>query len=439
MSQNYPALETLTEKWDSIINHGDLPEITNTFKKQTMAVLLENQQRALQEERSALMEAAPTNSYGDGNTNIKSYDPVLIGLVRRAVPQLIAYDVCGVQPMTMPTGLIFSLTSRYGNQGNEALFNEADSGYSGAYTTNPGDINAAGTSPTNATTGLGPWDSSPGYTNPGGMTNAVGEGVVPAEMSFKIDKTSVTAKTRALKAEYSMELAQDLKAVHGLDAEGELSNILSNEILAEINREVVRTIYKIAKPGAQETASTGTFDLDIDANGRWSVERFKGLMFQIEREANRVAQTTRRGRANFIICSADVASALSMIGDLDTTGVLSGGSLNVDESSTTFAGVLNKKYKVYVDPYSATVAGSTIADQFVLVGYKGSSAFDAGLFYAPYVPLQLMRAVDPSTFQPKIGFKTRYGLVGHPLSGDGSTLAAQSNYYYRLFRVSNLA
>jgi hypothetical protein len=271
------------------------------------------------------------------------------------------------------------------------------------------------------------------------MSTTNAESVDPQEMSFYIDKFTVTAKSRALKAEYTIELAQDLKAVHGLDAEGELSNILANEILAEINREVVRTVYKIAKTGAQETTVAGTFDLDVDANGRWSVERFKGLMFQIEREANRVAQTTRRGRANFILCSADVASALAMTGKLDTGVALGAGDLNVDESSTTFAGTLNGKYKVYVDPYSATVTGSTIASQFCLVGYRGTSAFDAGLFYCPYVPLQLMRAVDPTTFQPKIGFKTRYGLVSHPLSGDAATLGAKTNFYFRIMRVANIA
>lgn len=433
----YPTQEQLQEKWEPILEHQDLPSIQDIHKRRTVAVLLENQQRALNEDRQALMEG-PTNAYGDGNTNIKSYDPVLIGLVRRAMPQLIAYDVCGVQPMTMPTGLVFSIKSKYGNQGAEALFNEANPGHSGAYTTTPGDIAAGGTSPVNSTTGLGPWDGTPGYTAPGGMPNAIGENVTPAEMSFSIEKTAVTAKTRALKAEYSMELAQDLKAVHGLDAEGELSNILSNEILAEINREVVRTIYGIAKTGAQEATTPGTFDLDVDANGRWSVERFKGLIFQLEREANRIAQTTRRGKGNIVICSADVASALSMAGKLDTSAALSGkDALNVDESSTTFAGMFGKM-KVYVDPYAATVAGGTIGDNFALVGYKGVSAFDAGLFYCPYVPLQLMRAVDPLTFQPKIGFKTRYGLVGHPLSGDGATLGAQSSFFYRLLRVANI-
>jgi hypothetical protein len=354
------------------------------------------------------------------------------------MPQLIAYDICGVQPMTMPTGLIFALTSRYTNAaGAEALFNEALPQFSGAALTGGDAFSGQGVSPTAASGGVDPWDSTQTNQvfNPGAMATTDAEGVNPAEMSFKIEKKSVTAKSRALKAEYTIELAQDLKSVHGLDAEGELSNILSNEILAEINREVVRTIYKIAQTGAQLTSVPGTFDLDVDANGRWSVERFKGLMFQIEREANRIAQTTRRGRGNFILCSADVASALSMTGTLDTGAALNGGSLNVDETSTTFAGVLNGKYKVYIDPYLAN--GS--ADQFCVVGYKGTSPFDAGLFYAPYVPMQLLRAVDPTTFQPKIGFKTRYGLVSHPLGGDGETMAAKSNVFYRIFKVANIA
>lgn len=438
--------EQLNEKWGPVIDHADLPKITNAHKRATCAVLLENQERDIRDQRQTLMEAGSFIQAGDGASAsvAKGYDPVLIGLVRRSMPQLIAYDICGVQPMTAPSGLVFALKSVYHDNATaasrtEALFNEAKEGYSGDYTSTSGDTASGGSSPVNSTTGLADWDGSPGYTNNGGMSTTKAEAVNPAEMSFYIDKFTVTAKSRALKAEYSIELAQDLKAVHGLDAEGELSNILANEILAEINREVVRTVYKIAKNGAQETTVAGTFDLDVDANGRWSVERFKGLMFQIEREANRVAQTTRRGRANFILCSADVASALAMTGKLDTGVALGAGDLNVDESSATFAGTLNGKYKVYVDPYSATVVGSTIADQFCLVGYRGSSAFDAGLFYCPYVPLQLMRAVDPTTFQPKIGFKTRYGLVSHPLSGDAATLAAKSNFYFRLMRVANIA
>jgi len=442
-----PLTQTqLNEKWSPILDHGDLPAITDSHKRATTAVLLENTENALREERQALMET-PGSIIGDfqggAGSIAKGYDPVLIGLVRRAMPQLIAYDICGVQPMTAPSGLVFALKTQYVDSATvtsrtEALFNEAQSGWSGEANrgTGVGAVSAnGGSSPVEAANGLSPWDTTPGFGNNGGMTTANAEGVTPQEMSFYIDKFTVTAKSRALKAEYSIELAQDLKAVHGLDAEGELSNILSNEILAEINREVIRTVYKISKQGAELTTTPGTFDLDVDANGRWSVERFKGLMFQIEREANRVAQTTRRGRANFILCSADVASALSMAGTLDTGKALNGGALNVDDSSTTFAGTLNGKYKVYIDPYMAN--GSN--DQFCVVGYRGTSAFDAGLFYCPYVPLQLMRAVDPSTFQPKIGFKSRYGLVSHPLSGDAGTLAAGSNFYFRLFRVTNIA
>jgi hypothetical protein len=441
--------EQLIEKWSPILDHSDLPALKDSHKRATTAVLLENTEIALREERQTMMETSTIGGFdGAAGSVAKGYDPVLIGLVRRAMPQLIAYDICGVQPMTAPSGLVFALKSTYVDSATaanrtEALFNEAQSGWSGAAgagvggtTPIPGSAVAnTGSSPTESANGLSPWDTTPGFNNNGGLTTANAETVNPQEMSFYIDKFTVTAKSRALKAEYSIELAQDLKAVHGLDAEGELSNILSNEILAEINREVIRTVYKIAKQGAETTTTPGTFDLDVDANGRWSVERFKGLMFQIEREANRVAQTTRRGRANFILCSADVASALSMAGTLDTGKALGGGSLNVDDSSSTFAGVLNGKYKVYIDPYMAN--GSN--DQFCLVGYRGASAFDAGLFYCPYVPLQLMRAVDPSTFQPKIGFKTRYGLVAHPLSGDAATLGAQSNFYFRLFRVSNIA
>jgi hypothetical protein len=345
------------------------------------------------------------------------YDPVLISLVRRAAPQMIAYDIAGVQPMTQPTGLIFAMKSKYSTQdGAEALFNEADTDFSG----------------TGTHAGSNPVDGA--YTKGTGMTTAnaedLGAGVAFGQMAFSIEKTTVTAQTRALKAEYTTELAQDLKAVHGLDAEGELSNILSSEILGEINREVLRTVYIGAKVGAQVgTAAAGTFDLDVDANGRWSVEKFKGLMFQIEREANAIAQTTRRGRGNFIICSSDVASALAMAGVLDYAPALSTG-LNVDEASTTFAGVLNGKYKVYVDPYSANQANT----QFFVTGYKGTSAFDAGLFYCPYVPLEKVRAIDPATFQPKIGFKTRYGMVANPFT----SLSSGQNIYYRKVAVTNL-
>lgn len=432
--------EQLLEKWSPVLDHPDLAKIENPYRKAVTAVLLENQERAVAEERQVLNEAIPSSATG----NVQNYDPVLIGLVRRAMPQLIAYDICGVQPMTMPTGLVFALTSRYTNAaGAEALFNEADANFSATRTA------AAGTNPVGGTDGLDPWDGTPGFTGAAGSDGArpltgvdgtdpqnwgATDGLTMNTMSFKIEKHTATAKSRALKAEYTIELQQDLKAVHGLDAEGELSNILSNEIIAEINREIVRTMYKIAKTGSQGTTTAGTYDLDVDSNGRWSVERFKGMLFQVEKEANRIAQTTRRGRGNFILCSADVASALAMAGKLDYAPALST-NLNVDEASTTFAGVLNGKYKVYVDPYMANGA----ADQFMMVGYRGTSPFDAGLFYCPYVPLQLMRAVDPATFQPKIGFKTRYAVISHPLSGDAATLAAQSNFYFRLSRVQNLS
>ena len=423
----------LMEKWAPVLNHEGSAPIESAYKREVTAVLLENQEREMGKQQEALFEAAPANSVGSyGDTGgIAKFDPVLISLVRRAMPQLIAYDIAGVQPMTQPTGLIFAMKSRYSTQGGtEALFNEADTDFSGTGTHSA----AANTDPfTSYTTGTGLATSAAERLGQGGT----GDGSF-GQMAFSIEKTSVTAKTRALKAEYSVELAQDLKAVHGLDAEGELSNILSTEILAEINREVVRTVYTTAKPGAQVgTATAGTFDLDVDSNGRWSVEKFKGLMFQIEREANAIGQQTRRGRGNFIITSADVASALAMAGVLDYSSGLTGkNNLNVDDTSTTFAGVLNGKYKVYVDPYTANVQ----AQQFFVVGYKGQSAFDAGLFYCPYVPLQMVRAVDPNSFQPKIGFKTRYGMVANPfvsLDGTGG-LTANENYYYRRVKVTNL-
>jgi hypothetical protein len=395
------------------------------------ATLLENQEKALMEEKQALWETTPANALGGGfsgqvnganaNANLAGYDPILISLVRRAMPNLMAYDVCGVQPMTGPTGLIFAMKSNYSSQGStEALFNEADTDFAGSsITAHAGSNPVSGT----YTTGVG---IATGDAEQLGDTYAFGE------MAFSIEKTTVTAKTRALKAEYTVELAQDLKAVHGLDAEGELSNILSQEILFEINREVIRTIYAAAKPGADTGATTtyGTFDLDVDANGRWSVERFKGLLFQIERDANNIAQQTRRGKGNFIICSADVASALSMAGILDYTPALST-NLNVDDTGNTFAGVLNGKIRVYVDPYSANL---NTANQFYVVGYKGTNPYDAGMFYCPYVPLQMVRAINPNTFQPKIGFKTRYGMVTNPFT----SLSANSNSYYRRVKVTNL-
>ena len=430
--------QDLVKKWAPILESESVAPIKDNYRKEVTAVLLENQEREIRRGHEAmgeLNEAAPANavgSYGDTGGFAK-FDPVLISLVRRAMPQMIAYDVAGVQPMTQPTGLIFAMKSRYSTQGGtEALFNEADTDFAGTGT-HSGAYDFGGSE----TTGTGIATADAERLGQGGS----GDGSFGA-MAFSIEKTSVTAKTRALKAEYSIELAQDMKSVHGLDAEGELSNILSTEILAEINREVIRTIYKTAKAGAQVgTTSAGTFDLDTDSNGRWSVEKFKGLMFQIEREANAIGQQTRRGRGNFIITSADVASALAMAGVLDYTPALQGNSaLNIDDTSTTFAGVLNGKYKVYVDPYTSNVS----ATQFFVVGYKGQSAFDAGLFYCPYVPLQLVRAVDPNSFQPKIGFKTRYGLVANPFVNldDGTSgqdnLTANANYYYRRVKVTNL-
>ena len=410
--------ESQMEKWAPVLDHPDLPEIKDAHRRNVTAVVLENQEKALREEKQALFESE--NATG---ASIDNYDPVLISLVRRALPNLMAYDVCGVQPMTGPTGLIFAMKSHFTSQtGTEALFNEADTDFSGTGT-------HAGSNPVDGT-----------YTTGTGMATATGESVNPAEMAFSIEKTTVTAKTRALKAEYTIELAQDLKAIHGLDAESELSNILSQEILAEINREVIRTIYKVAKTGSASTATAGTFDLDVDSNGRWSVERFKGLLFNIERDANVIAQDTRRGKGNFIICSSDVASALSMAGVLDYAPALST-DLNVDDTGNTFAGVLNGRYRVYVDPYSANTGA---ASQFYVVGYKGSSAYDAGIFYCPYVPLQQVRAIDPTDFQPKIGFKTRYGMIANPFvtqsdgTTDADTFTADRNQYYRSVKVTNL-
>jgi len=415
--------EQLEKKWEPILNHPDLGEIKDPYKRSVTAVILENQQKALRE------SVAANNIAGGGATEIDRYDPILISLVRRALPNLMAYDVCGVQPMTGPTGLIFAMKSRYSTQtGDEALFNEADTDFSGTGT-------HAGSNPVS-----GSFTTGTGLSTASAEELGISGGGTFGEMAFSIEKTTVTAKTRALKAEYTVELAQDLKAIHGLDAETELSNILSQEILAEINREVIRTIYKVAKTGSASTATAGTFDLDVDANGRWSVERFKGLLFNIERDANAIAQDTRRGKGNFIVCSSDVASALAMAGILDYTPALST-NLSVDDTGNTFAGVLNGRYKVYVDPYSANTGA---ANQFYVVGYKGTSAYDAGLFYCPYVPLQMVRAIDPDSFQPKIGFKTRYGMIANPYvtqsngTTDGDTFTASRNQYYRRVKVTNI-
>ena len=440
--------EHLQEKWQPVLEHPDLPKIEDSYKRAVTTLILENQEKAMREDRGFLSEAAPTVNTGAGNNSFDTWDPILISLVRRAMPNLIAYDVCGVQPMTGPTGLIFAMRSTYASMdGAEALVDEANSGIS--------NDDAAGDLTSSAMTGSNPAvlnDSPAGaYLSPTGMTTAQGEALGDAaansfaEMAFSIEKSTVTAVSRALKAEYTMELAQDLKAIHGLDAETELSNILSTEILAEINREVVRSLYITAVAGAQiNTSTAGIFDLDTDSNGRWSVEKFKGLMFAIERDANAVGQQTRRGKGNMIICSADVASALQMAGVLDHTPALSN-SLNVDDTTTTFAGVMNGRIKVYVDPYAANV----VAKQYYVVGYKGTSPYDAGFFYCPYVPLQMVRAVGENTFQPKIGFKTRYGLAANPFAAAGAVAAgdtvnsdasldANTNAWYRRVQVTNL-
>lgn len=416
--------QELLKKWAPVLESASMPKIADHQRKMDTAVLLENQERAQREERAALFEDAPGNSAGAmaDTGGVAKFDPVLISLVRRAMPAMIAYDMCGVQPMTQPTGLIFAMKSKYATQGGtEALFNEANTAFSGAGTQS-GTAGADGaTSGTGMSTTAGETLGSLNGT-PGGTFN---------EMAFSIEKTSVVAVSRALKAEYSVELAQDLKAVHGLDAEAELSNILSQEIINEINREVIRTVYVAARVGAQVgTAVAGSFDLDVDSNGRWSVEKFKGLMFQIEREANAIYQQTRRGKGNFIVCSADVASALAMAGVLDYAPALST-DLKVDEASSTFAGVLNGRYKVYVDPFAA----NQTAEQFLMVGYKGTSRFDAGAFYCPYVPLQLYRATDPNTFQPKLAFRTRYGFVANPFT----SLNSGTNIYFRKIKILNLS
>jgi len=449
-------LQQLQEKWAPVLNHDSFEEIKDSHKRGVVAQLLENQERELRESAEFLGEAAPTNSgHAPAGANVAGFDPVLISLIRRSMPNLIAYDICGVQPMSGPTGLIFAMRSRYNNQtGAETFFDEVDSSFSGQ---NSGDSLTGGF--TDGAAGFG--TDAQGGTNPGVLnpvssatTSAynVGQGMTTAEaealgdgagnhfneMAFSIEKVTVTAKSRALKAEYSLELAQDLKAIHGLNAEAELANILSTEILAEINREVIRTVYKVAEQGATaNVANAGTFDLDVDSNGRWSVEKFKGLLFQIERDANAIAQRTRRGKGNTIICSADVASALTMAGVLDYTPALNA-NLNVDDTGNTFAGVLQGKYRVYIDPYSANVD----SNQYYVVGYKGSSAYDAGIFYCPYVPLQMVRAVGQDTFQPKIGFKTRYGIVANPFA-EGTDqglgrLLANKNRYYRRVKVANL-
>ena len=465
--------ERLQEKWAPLLNYEGLDPIKDSHRKAVTAVLLENQEKFLREQSSfshgEFLTESPTMSAGTGGFSggsveggpVAGFDPVLISLIRRSMPNLVAYDLAGVQPMTGPTGLIFAMRSRYGTNrttGDETFYNEVNTAFSAQNSTGTATQgNYTGASDDGASVGFGTTTTqsgdNPGLLNPNGqLSYTTGQGMQTAdsealgqdggpqfnEMNFSIEKVLVEAKSRALKAEYSLELAQDLKAIHGLNAEAELANILSTEILAEINREVIRTIYKVAKPGAQANVATaGVFDLDVDSNGRWSVEKFKGLLFQIERDANAIAQQTRRGKGNVIMCSADVASALSMAGVLDYTPALNA-NLNVDDTGNTFAGVLLGKFRVYIDPYAANVS----SNQYYVVGYKGSSPYDAGLFYCPYVPLQMVRAVGENSFQPKIGFKTRYGLVANPFA-EGSVqglgrITASSNTYYRRVLVKNL-
>lgn len=447
--------ESLQKKWEGVLDHPDLEPIKDPYRKAVTAVILENQAQEMQKAAGILNETgSPTNFAGTGGFGggaaaagpVAGFDPILISLVRRSLPNLIAYDVCGVQPMTGPTGLIFAMRSRYASQGGtEAFYNEANTQFAGANTALTAAVAAQLTSLGIAanTTETFVSNAQAALAMTTGSAEALGDGASGntfQEMAFSIEKVTVTARTRALKAEYSMELAQDLKAVHGLDAETELANILSTEILAEINREVIRTIYGVAKLGAQVgTTTRGIFDLDTDSNGRWMVEKVKGLAFQLEREANTIAKTTRRGKGNIVICSSDVASAFAMAGILDYNSALQGQvNLTVDDTGNTFAGTLFGRIKVYIDPYFP--AGSS--NEFAVVGYKGSNAYDAGLFYCPYVPLQMVRAVDTGTFQPKIGFKTRYGLVANPFAegtdqGLGA-LNAQKNNYYRSFAIKNL-
>ena len=440
------SYDKLVQKWAPVLNEETAGPISDHYRKQVTAAILENQEKAMREEAQQ-GSFGMLNEYGTDASNVNNFDPVLISLVRRAMPNLVAYDVCGVQPMTGPTGLIFAMKSRYkttrggATSGNEALYNEAITGFSGdsatTQNTDPAGLDAANFDSDSSADDAR--DVS-GFAAPG-METAFGEDLGTsgssafAEMGFTIDKQTVTAKTRALKAEYTMELAQDLKAIHGLEAETELANILSAEILAEINREVIRTINAQAKSGGALTSAgeaSADFDLTTDADGRWSVEKFKGLMFQLDRDANTIAKETRRGRGNFVICSSDVASALAASGMLDYTPAMST-NLNVDDTGNTFAGVLNGKMRVYIDPYATT--------DYASVGYKGSNAYDAGVFYCRYVPLTMVRAVGENTFQPKIGFKTRYGIVSNPFVGTNPTdglATAKTNQYYRIFRVANI-
>ena len=473
--------QQLQEKWAPVLDHGDLPRIEDNYKKAVTSILLENQERISREERQILSEATITtgsNSATGAGVGIAGFssdaavagpvagfDPVLISMIRRSMPNLVAYDLAGVQPMSGPTGLIFAMRAKYDDQnGAETFYNEVKTGQSGAAGTDPAaNIGITGDNPAvlNDVFGDNEATRQARYGADVAMGTDVAEGLdsdgaTPdfREMGFGIEKVSVTAKSRALKASYSIELAQDLRAIHGLDAESELANILSAEILAEINREIVRTIYKSAKRGAEiETANQGIFDMDVDSNGRWSVEKFKGLLFQIERDANKIAQETRRGKGNMIMCSADVASALAMAGVLDYTPALEGNNrLAVDETGNTFAGVLNGRYRVYIDPYATITRGGAAGsgqsgNQYYVIGYKGTSPYDAGMFYCPYVPLQMVRSVGQDDFQPRIGFKTRYGMVLNPFAQGAAQLSNSdplhssnlgANVYYRRVSVANL-
>jgi hypothetical protein len=444
--------EQLQRKWEGVLDHPDLPSISDPYRKAVTAVILENQATEMRKASGMLQETSPTNFADTGGFSggaaaagpVAGFDPILISLVRRSLPNLIAYDVAGVQPMTGPTGLIFAMRTKYTSQsGAEAFYDEANVSFAGSAAAGPFTLSLAADTSATLNVFANTVHASRDTSTPTGRAEALGDGNAGntfQEMAFTIEKVTVTARTRALKAEYSMELAQDLKAVHGLDAETELANILSTEILAEINREVVRTIYSTAKVGCQVgTTTTGTFNLDTDSNGRWMVEKVKGLAFQIEREANAIAKLTRRGKGNIMICSSDVASALAMAGILDYNSALQGQvNLTVDDTGNTFAGTLFGRIKVYIDPYFPVSSSA----EFAVVGYKGSNAYDAGLFYCPYVPLQMVRAVDTGTFQPKIGFKTRYGMVANPFAeGTSQGLGGRdviSNNYYRAFKITNL-
>jgi hypothetical protein len=420
-------IKDLLKKWQPILEAKELPEIKDQYRKECTAILLENQDKCNQRENQVLAESAPANV----TANVSKYDPVLIQLIRRMAPNLMAYDVCGVQPMDLPNGIVFAMRAKYGTgatgplSATEALYNEANTAWSGTGT-HGADIIPSGIG--GATGALASFGVA--------AATASLEGAALNKMGVTIEKVTVEAKTRGLSADFSLELAQDMKAVHKQDADTVISDILNTELLSEINREVIRTIYKIAKFGAQSrTANAGGIDLDVDTDGRWSVERFKGLHFYVESEAHQVAKTTRRGKGNIIICSADVATALAMSGQLDYAPALST-DLTVDDTGNTFAGILNKKYKVYVDPYFSS--GDATWTDIMVVGYKGSNALDAGLFYCPYQPLVKLNAVDPTNFTPVMGFKTRYGMVANPLNGDGTTLAANSNFYYRRVLISNI-